>query len=190
MATDSTDGDVDDPYSLRRLSQAKTRARAMGGADKVARQHLAGRLTARERIDLLLDKDSFHELGLLARSDRPQDHATTPTDGKITGYGKIDERAVYVGVDDTTIKAGSYGRVGHKKAHEGMDYAVKKGFPVINLGDAGGGADPGRDGCAWPDEHRIADRSAAARSFCALYSRQSWATVLAARASTQPSRIL
>jgi acetyl-CoA carboxylase carboxyltransferase component len=142
MANDNTDSDGDDPYSLRRLSRAKTRARAMGGADKVARQHLAGRLTARERIGLLLDEDSFHELGLLARSDRPQDHATTPTDGKITGYGKIDARAVYVGVDDTTIKAGSYGRVGHKKAHEGMDYAVKKGFPVINLGDAGGGRIP------------------------------------------------
>ena len=139
-----TDREVtsDDPYSLRRLAQAKDAARAMGGPDKVARQHQAGRLTARERIDVLLDDNTFHELGLLAHSDRPADAHSTPTDGKITGYGEIDGRAVYVAADDTTIKAGSYGRVAHKKAHDGIDYAIKKGFPVINLGEAAGGRIP------------------------------------------------
>jgi len=83
-----TDREVtsDDPYSLRRLAQAKDAARAMGGPEKVARQHQAGRLTARERIDVLLDDNTFHELGLLAHSDRPADAHSTPTDGKITGY--------------------------------------------------------------------------------------------------------
>jgi len=132
----------DDPYHLERLASAKAHARGMGGPDKLARQHAAGRLSARERIAGLLDADSFQELGLLARSDREPDRDTTPTDGKITGFGEVDGRAVYIGADDATIKAGSYGRVGHKKSHEGMDYALKKGFPIINLGDAGGGRIP------------------------------------------------
>ena len=123
----------DDPYHLERLASAKAHARGMGGPDKLARQHAAGRLSARERIAGLLDADSFQELGLLARSDREPDRDTTPTDGKITGFGEVDGRAVYIGADDATIKAGSYGRVGHKKSHEGMDYALKKGFPILIL---------------------------------------------------------
>jgi len=142
MGDKSDEVKPDDPYSLQRLAAARTRAREMGGPDKVARQHAQGRLTARERIDSLLDAKTFHELGLLAHSDRPEDRESTPADGKITGYGEIDGRAVYVAADDTTVKAGSYGRVAHKKSHGGMDYAVKKGFPAINLGEAGGGRIP------------------------------------------------
>ena len=132
----------EDPYHLERLAVAKTTARGMGGAAKIARQHELGRLTARERIDLLLDKDTFEELGLLAHSERVEDKDSTPADGEITGFGEIDGRAVYVGADDTTVKAGSYGLIGQKKEHDGQDYAIKKGFPMINLGDASGGRIP------------------------------------------------
>lgn len=141
--TDTNDHGADtDPYHLARLAAAKRRARAMGGEKKIAAQHAAGRLTARERIERLLDNNSFRELGLLAASERAEDRERTPADGKITGYGTIDQRPVYVAADDVTIKAGAYGLVGHKKAHEGFDYAVSKGFPVINLGEAGGGRIP------------------------------------------------
>ncbi|MFT4584673.1 MAG: acetyl-CoA carboxylase carboxyltransferase component [Gammaproteobacteria bacterium] len=140
--SDPTSAAADDPYHLERLAAAKKHALSMGGPEKVARQHQLGRLTARERIERLLDPQTFHEVGLLAHSDRKEDKDTTPTDGEITGFGEIDGRAVYVGADDTTIKAGSYGRIGQKKEHAGQDYAIKKGFPMINLGDAGGGRIP------------------------------------------------
>ena len=132
----------DDPYGLEKLEAAKRRALAMGGADRIAKQHALGRLTARERITALLDDGTFEEIGALAVSDRPEDRATTPADGKITGYGTIDGRGVYVAADDTTVKAGTYGRVAHKKASDGMAYAVEKGYPIINLGEAGGGRIP------------------------------------------------
>ncbi len=136
------ESNLNDPYGSDRLAETKARARSMGGPDKVARQHEANRLTARERIELLLDENTFHELGLLAHSDRPMDRDDTPADAKITGYGDIDGRAVYVAADDATIKAGAYGRVAHKKSLDGMEYAVRKGFPTINLGEAAGGRIP------------------------------------------------
>ncbi|MCH9672923.1 MAG: hypothetical protein K0U93_15910 [Gammaproteobacteria bacterium] len=134
--------DSEDPYHLVRLAHAKERARAMGGPARIAQQHGKGRLTARERINHLLDCGTFRETGLLVRSDRPEDRDSTAADGKITGYGEIAGRAVYVAADDRTIKAGAYGHVAHRKQSEGMDYAVKKGFPVINLGEAAGGRIP------------------------------------------------
>ena len=127
---------------LSKLAQKKRAALAMGGADKIAKHEALGRLTARARISAVLDENSFDELGLLAHSDRPEDSESTPADGKITGFGTIDGRGVYVAADDTTVKAGSYGRVAHKKSSEGMAYAIEKGYPLINLGEAGGGRIP------------------------------------------------
>ena len=124
------DDNTDDPYDLARLAAARQHARGMGGAERIARQHAAGRLSARERIAALLDEGTaFEELGLLAHSDREPDRASTPADGKITGYGRIGGRAVYVAADDVTVKAGAYGRVGHHKAGKAVAYAMKKGFP-------------------------------------------------------------
>lgn len=134
--------DDGDPYGLRRLAAAREQALGMGGPERVARQHAAGRLSARERIAALLDADSFEEQGLLAHSERAEDRDRTPADGKITGFGRIGGRAVYVAADDVTVKAGAYGHVTHRKAHRALDYAVSKGYPVINLGDAGGGRIP------------------------------------------------
>jgi acetyl-CoA carboxylase carboxyltransferase component len=138
----AADPPADDGYHLERLAALKQAALAMGGAQRVARQHQAGKLTARERIDCLLDESSFSEQGLLAHSEREVDRATTPADGKITGYGRIDGRAVFVAADDATVKAGAYGRVGSDKGHHALEYAIRKGFPAINLGEAGGGRIP------------------------------------------------
>ena len=138
----SDENEPEDAYELERLNRARLHAHSMGGSERVERRRRAGQLNARERIDMLLDPGSFHEQGLLAVSERAEDRQKTPADGKITGYGSIDDRAVFVAADDATIKAGAYGRVGSDKGHHAIEYAIKKGFPCINLGEAGGGRIP------------------------------------------------
>lgn len=135
-------GGEGDPYHLRDLADREARAREMGGADKIARQHAKGRLTARERIAKLLDPNSFDEQGLLAHSDLPEAADKTPADGKIAGFGSIDQRTVFVGADDVTVMAGAGGRIGVGKLMKGMKYAAEKGYPCIQLGDAGGARVP------------------------------------------------
>lgn len=131
-----------DPYQLQELARREAQARAMGGADKIARQHAKNRLTARERIAALLDAGSFEELGLLAHSDLPEAADKTPADGKVSGFGGIAGRTVFVGADDVTVMAGSGGRVGVAKLYQGMAYAARKGYPCVQLGDAGGARVP------------------------------------------------
>ncbi len=131
-----------DPYHLRELEQRQQAAMAMGGEDKIARQHAKGRLTARERIAALADKGSFEELGMLAHSDLPAAADKTPADGKIAGFGSIAGRTAFIGADDVTVMAGSGGRVGVTKLYQGMEYAARKGYPCVQLGDAGGARVP------------------------------------------------
>jgi acetyl-CoA carboxylase carboxyltransferase component len=131
-----------DPYRMDELARRQARALEMGGADKVARQHEKGRLTARERIAKLLDDGSFDEQGLLAHSDLPEAADRTPADGKVCGYGRIDARPVFVGADDVTVMAGAGGRVGVGKLLHHMEYAISKGIPCVQLGDAGGARVP------------------------------------------------
>jgi len=129
-------------YDLERLAERKRRSLAMGGADKVARQHAKGRLSARERVAYLLDDGVYEEQGALNVSTRAEDRESTPADGKLAGYGRIEGRPVFVGADDVTVKAGSYGRVAHDKSFRALADAVRRGFPVINLGEASGGRIP------------------------------------------------
>jgi acetyl-CoA carboxylase carboxyltransferase component len=131
-----------DAYRLKELVEREARARAMGGDDKVARQHAKGRQTARERVTQLLDADSFDEHGLLAHSDLPEAADKTPADGKVCGYGEINQRTVFVSADDVTVFAGAGGRIGVGKQFKGMQYALEKGYPCIHLGDAGGARVP------------------------------------------------
>ena len=83
---------------LKELEQRRAKARQMGGAEKIKKQHDQGKLTARERIDQLLDPDSFIEIGMLNHSDIPGMEEKTPADSKVAGYGKIDGRQVAVSV--------------------------------------------------------------------------------------------
>jgi acetyl-CoA carboxylase carboxyltransferase component len=136
------DGKPIDPYRLDDWQAREARAREMGGPDKVARQQKKGRLTARERIAKLLDAGSFDEHGSLAHSDVPEAAAKTPADGKVTGFGALDGRTVFVSADDVTVLAGAGGRVGVGKQMKGMAYAARKGYPCIVLGDAGGARVP------------------------------------------------
>jgi acetyl-CoA carboxylase carboxyltransferase component len=125
---------------LEQLQKRKDEAYHAGSERAVERQHAKGKLLARERIEYLLDDDSFHELDLLARhraldsgiEERPY------TDGVITGWGTIDGRKVFVFSQDFTVFGGALGEVFAEKVHKVMDLALSVGAPVIGLNDGAG----------------------------------------------------
>jgi len=125
---------------ITQLEKRKQEARSAGSPRAVERQHEKGKLLARERLELLLDPGSFHELDLLARhrahaaglEERPY------TDGVITGWGTIDDRKVFVYSQDFTVFGGALGEVFAEKIHKLMDLALKTGAPVIGLNDGAG----------------------------------------------------
>jgi propionyl-CoA carboxylase beta chain len=123
---------------LRRLS---AEAEAGGGAERREREHKAGKLTARERIHLLLDEGSFEEIDKFVRH-RSTDFGMAdqrPTgDGFVTGFGRIDGRLVYVFAQDFTVFGGSLSEANAQKICKIMDLAMKVGAPVIGLNDSGG----------------------------------------------------
>lgn len=110
----------------------------MGGAERVAKVHSRGQLTARERVAELLDADTFSEVGMFARSDRPGLEDSTPGDGMLAGFGKIDGREVAVTANDTTVYAGTSSSVGSERSHRVFQHALKFGVPFVHLGEAGG----------------------------------------------------
>lgn len=126
-----------DQDSIDRLESARTVARAMGGDQAIARHQARGALTARERINLLLDEGSFRELGILARSQHPDFTNRTPADGVITGWGKIEGRTVYVSSEDATVLAGTRGRVGDAKVARIRQLALEHRRPYVALSEAG-----------------------------------------------------
>lgn len=134
---------------IEELKKRKAKALEMGGADKTDLVHARGSYTARERIAKLLDVDTFTEVGLLAHSDLAGMEKKTAADGKICGFGEIDGRTVAVCANDVSVLAGSGGRIGHKKSDYLSRMAVKNGYPIVNLGEAGGARIPdiqGSDG--------------------------------------------
>ena len=123
---------------LRRLNEA---ALAGGGPERAKRQSEAGKLSARERLDLLLDEGTFEELDRLAAhdcTDFGMDRKKIPGDGFVTGYGRIDGRLVYAFAHDFTVFGGSLSLQNAKKICKVMDLAMKTGAPVIGLNDSGG----------------------------------------------------
>lgn len=118
------------------------RSRVIAGREAAtARQHRLGKLTARERLELLLDEGSFTEIGLhrTHRSDGPKmTESRLPTDGVVTGSGMIDGRPVFVYAQDFTILGGSLGEAHASKIHRLMDLALATGAPLIGLNDSGG----------------------------------------------------
>jgi propionyl-CoA carboxylase beta chain len=126
---------------LQRLSDLNQQAEAGGGAERQARQRSAGKLTARERIEFLLDDDSFEELDKFV-THRCQDFGMQeqqyPGDGVVSGYGRIEGRLVYVFAQDFTVFGGSLSATNAQKICKVMDLAMKMGAPVIGLNDSGG----------------------------------------------------
>ncbi|MCB9521235.1 MAG: acyl-CoA carboxylase subunit beta [Myxococcales bacterium] len=127
--------------NLERLAELERAAEIGGGEDRIAKQHEAGKLTARERVELLLDPGSFVELDKLKThrcADFDMADKRIPGDGVVTGYGRVDGRVVYVFAQDFTVFGGSLSGAFAEKICKVMDLAVKTGAPVIGLNDSGG----------------------------------------------------
>src|SRR5512143_2216081 len=126
---------------LRLLEEKRAAARAGGGPRRIEAQHAKGRLTARERIELLLDADSFEEWDMFVEhrsSDFGMAEQKVPGDGVVTGYGSINGRLVFVFAQDFTVFGGSLSERHAQKICKIMDMAMKVGAPVIGLNDSGG----------------------------------------------------
>jgi len=121
---------------LAELQERREKVEEMGGSDRVEAQKKRGKLTARERIDALLDKNTFRETGMFAKSRGAV--ADIPADGVITGYGKIDGRKVYVYSQDFTSTGGTLSEIHAQKICTILDSAMKTGCPVIGMNDSGG----------------------------------------------------
>jgi propionyl-CoA carboxylase beta chain len=135
-------GEISKADGVAELERRRALAEGMGGAERVAARHASGRLTARERVALLLDDGSFVELGKLAHSDRPEIGERAPADAAVTGVGTVDGRKVAVIANDATVLAGTTGKVGSRKQGQLMSLAARKGYPLVMLGDANGGRLP------------------------------------------------
>ena len=123
------------------LNEKRAKSRLGGGQDRIDTQHKKGRLTARERIDLLLDKGSFREIDAFIQHrthDFGLDKQKFMSDSVVTGWGTVEGRLVYVFSQDFTVFGGSLGEVHAEKVCKIMDMAMKNGAPVIGLNDSGG----------------------------------------------------
>jgi propionyl-CoA carboxylase beta chain len=126
---------------LKQLDEKKRIAKLGGGEDRIKKQHAKGKLTARERIALLMDEGSFEEIGMLVEH-RSQDFGMERQkflgDGVITGYGTVNAKMVYVFAQDFTVFGGSLSETHAEKICRIMDLAMQNGVPVIGLNDSGG----------------------------------------------------
>ena len=123
------------------LHVRKQAIEAGGGTKRIARQHEAGKLTARERLDKLFDENSFVEVDAFVETraiDFDMQKKKIPGDGVVTGYGTIDGRPVFVSSQDFTIIGGSLGEAHARKITKVMDMAIKVGAPFISINDSGG----------------------------------------------------
>ena len=127
-------------HKILELRQKREEAQLGGGMRRIEQQHAKGKLTARERIHLLLDEGSFQELGMFVtqRSAYGNAQQTYYSDGVVTGYGTINGRLVYVFSQDFTVFGGSLGEAHAEKIVKVMEHAMKNGAPVIGLNDSGG----------------------------------------------------
>ncbi len=126
---------------LEYLKKLRAEAKLGGGQKRIDKLHSLGRMTARERIDLLLDKGSFEEFDMFKThrcTDFGMDTQKFPGDGVVTGHGTIDGRIVYLFAQDFTVLGGSLSETFAEKICKIMDLALKNGAPVIGLNDSGG----------------------------------------------------
>ena len=126
---------------LDKVRERHARAEAGGGSERTERQHREGKLSARERVDLLLDEGSFEELDKLVRHhcrNFGMEHSVIDGDGFVTGHGLIHGRQTFVFAQDFTVFGGSLSEANAQKIVKIMDLALKVGAPVIGLNDSGG----------------------------------------------------
>ncbi len=111
----------------------------MGGKTRIEKQHAAGKLTVRERVDYLLDPGSFQEVGMFVKSRNSSPREHIPGDALVCGYGTVNGRPIYVFGSDPTVKGGSFAENTIKKMNWIMKKAIEAGVPVVTLNEAGGG---------------------------------------------------
>src|SRR6266540_6722609 len=145
MADPADPSTLSDALDLKGHAEALRRKRAeylaMGGPDRVERQHAQGKLTVRERLDLLFEAGSFSEFSLLAHHQSPSpamQGKLTPADGCVCGIGRVDGRRVALIAYDFTVMAGSIGMVGELKATRMRELALRDRIPVVWLIDSAG----------------------------------------------------
>ena len=126
---------------IRQLTEKRVAAKLGGGQRRIEAQHSKGKLTARERIELLVDPDSFEEWDMFVEhrcTDFNMDQQSIPGDGVVTGYGTVNGRLVFVYSQDFTVFGGSLSEAHAEKICKVMDHALKVGAPVIGINDSGG----------------------------------------------------
>ncbi len=123
---------------IQKLMALRAESKLGGGQDRIDKHHAKGSLTARERIDLLVDKGSFREIGAFSTGLNDPKGNDNYGDGVVTGYGLIDGRTVYVYAQDFTVNGGSLGNIHAQKICRVMDLAAETGSPIIGMIDSGG----------------------------------------------------
>ncbi len=123
------------------LKQRQEKIRQMGGEKGVEKQHSKGKLTARERIDYFFDEGTFQEIDMFVKhrcTDFGMEKMSIPSDGVVTGYGRVNGRTVYIFSQDFTARGGTLGQMHARKITKVMDLAMKAGAPIVGLNDSGG----------------------------------------------------
>ena len=136
---DETPETADDP--IEQLRAKRREAELGGGESRIESQHEKGKMTARERIDFLVDDDSFTEVDPFVEhrsTNFGMDEKRFPGDAVVTGYGEVDGRKVFLFAHDFTVLGGSVGEVVADKICKVMDKAIENGVPVVGLNDSGG----------------------------------------------------
>jgi acetyl-CoA carboxylase carboxyltransferase component len=126
---------------LKELRDREKKIKALGGWERVKKQHKSGKLTARERLDLLFDPGSFHELDLFVQHRATlfgMDKVVVPAEGVVTGHGTVNGRTVCAFSQDFTSMGGTLGEMHAKKICKVMDLAMKLGVPIVGFNDSGG----------------------------------------------------
>jgi acetyl-CoA carboxylase carboxyltransferase component len=137
---------------IKKLREAKELAALGGGQDKIAREHEKGKLTARERIELLLDAGSFNEFGMLVKY-----RLGAPGDGIVVGHGTIDGRRVCIFSHDATVFGGSQGYIHGRKLYKIHEMALEMGVPLVGLNDSPGARVVRPEKAGSDDPYRVSD---------------------------------
>jgi acetyl-CoA carboxylase carboxyltransferase component len=126
---------------LQKLRDKKAHIQAGGGEKGITSQHSKGKLTARERLNILFDEDTFVEMDTFVKhrcTNFGMDKTEVPGEGVVTGYGRVDGRMVYAFAQDFTVLGGSLGEYHAEKIVKVQDYALQNGCPIVGLLDSGG----------------------------------------------------
>jgi acetyl-CoA carboxylase carboxyltransferase component len=129
------------PAKLQELIEREAQIKGMGGPQAVEKQHKSGKLTARQRLDILFDPGTFREMDIFVKHrcvNFGMEKVEIPADGVITGFGQVNGRPVFAFAQDFTSRAGSLGEMHSRKICKVMDLALKAGVPFVGLNDSGG----------------------------------------------------